>query len=363
MALLVRPAPVGETGAGWCVLVRVMFSDTLPVLMAHVSSAARPRFALAPMATLSHEALRLLIHEFGDPDEYFSEMIHAPSFVHGGRFESWYVRTSPCPERMVWQLTGGSEGPMVKAASMLRAYGGIGLDINMGCSAPDIAKTGAGIAWMGKPLAEVASLVRSVRAEFPARLSVKCRLGEDENYPRLLAFCRMLIDEGAELITLHPRLRRQGYARPAMRDYVGRLASDLPVPVYGNGDVSSAEDARSFLEKSHCAGLMIGRAAVQKPWIFSTISGLPPAASLTAPDGRVDHRAVSDFFLSRLRECQPEEFHISRAHRFFFYYCDNFSFAHHIKMRIQKTKTPDEIGGLLDDYFVQVEADRFSPVC
>ena len=64
------------------------------------------KLALAPMATLSHEALRLLIHRYADPDEYYSEMIHAPSYVAGGKFEPYYVKTAPCPERMVWQITG-----------------------------------------------------------------------------------------------------------------------------------------------------------------------------------------------------------------------------------------------------------------
>ncbi|MBN2810411.1 MAG: tRNA-dihydrouridine synthase family protein, partial [Spirochaetales bacterium] len=119
--------------------------------------------ALAPMATLSHEALRLLIHRWGDPDEYFSEMINASTFVAGGKFEHWYVRSAPCPERMVWQLTGASPDSLSKAASLLAREGGIGVDINMGCSAPDIAKTGAGVAWMGKPLSEVAEMVGGVR--------------------------------------------------------------------------------------------------------------------------------------------------------------------------------------------------------
>jgi len=341
------------------------------------------KLVLAPMATLSHEALRLLIHRYGDPDEYFSEMIHAPSFVGEGRFEKWYVRTAPAPEKMVWQLTGSTAGPMAKAAGMLSAIGGIGVDLNMGCSAPDIARCGAGIAWMIKPPAEAASLVAQVRAVLdgraeldrravtagagtprhtPFRLSVKLRLGEDEDYPRLLSFCRMLVDEGVELITLHPRVRKDKYGRPARREYVARLASDLAVSVYGNGDVDSPEDAHAYIAAHPCAGLMIGRAAVQKPWIFAAIrarAGESTPAGESSPTGTIDHLEVGSFFLANLKICQPAEFQLSRAHRFFFYYCDNFSFAHHIKMRIQNAKTPDEIGGLLEAYFEQVPGDRY----
>jgi tRNA-dihydrouridine synthase len=335
------------------------------------------------MATLSHEALRILIHRWGDPDEYFSEMIHAPSFVTGGKFESWYVHTSPVPEKMVWQITGPDREPMIRTAEMLLSYGGIGLDLNMGCSAPDIARHGAGIAWMSKPYTDVSALVGGIRrvvdrgsvssssaldAARP-RLGIKLRLGESEEYPKLLDFCRMLVDSGADLITLHPRVRRDKYGRPARREHVARLASDLSVPVYGNGDIMTAEDALDYGNRWPCAGIMIGRAAVQKPWIFGDIhraeaafctgsTPFPSAPSFAVSRGAIDHLEVARFFLDTLAECQPPEFLISRARRFFFYYCDNFSFAHYIKMKIQRAETLDAVYELLERYFDEIPGDR-----
>lgn len=339
------------------------------------------------MATLSHEALRALIHRYGDPDEYYSEMIHAPSYIAGGKYEPWYVRTSPLPERIVWQLTGPDAVPLARAAVMIAPLGGLGLDLNMGCSAPDIARHGAGIAWMLKDTAETAAMVRSVRSELsragfergpdgkPFRLGVKLRLGAEEDPARLLSFCRALIDEGVTQITLHPRTKTQKYSRPAKWSHVAELARFLSVPVYGNGDIACARDAveaeRAWTD-SGMAGLMIGRGAVTKPWIFREIvraraasdtlspgacTGSAPTPSAHAPDP-IDHLEVARFFLSALAESQPPEFQISRAHRFFFYYCDNFTFAHHIKMKIQNAKTPDEIGGLLERYFDEVPNDR-----
>lgn len=335
------------------------------------------RLALAPMATLSHEALRILINRYGDPDEYFSEMIHAPSFVGGGKYESWYIRSEPASERMVWQLTGSAADSMIRASGMLLSLGGIGLDLNMGCSAPDIARSGAGIAWMSKSRSEVTALVSGVRRVIDsaspspnrARLGVKLRLGEAEDYARLLDFCRHLADFGVELITLHPRVRKDKYSRPARREYVARLASDLSIPVYGNGDIATAEDALSYAREVPCAGLMIGRAAVRTPWIFSDIRraeidcSRKSAASGEGADscgrGRIDHLEVAEFFLENLARSQPEDFQISRAHRFFYYYCDNFAFAHHIKMKIQNAVSVAEIPALLTAYFTQVPEDRY----
>ncbi len=354
------------------------------------------KLALAPMATLSHGPLRALIHRYGDPDEYFSEMIHAPSFVAGGRFEHWYVRTEPCPDRMVWQLTGSDEPSITRAAELLLPHGGIGLDLNMGCSAPDIARLGAGIAWMSKPFAEVSSLVSSVRraTDVPGgkspRLGVKMRLGETEDYPKLLEFCRMLVDSGADIVTLHPRVRRDKYGRPARREYVGKLARDLSIPVYGNGDIRSAPDALDFMASSPCAGLMVGRGSVRTPWIFGDIRRAENARAEKAraekaradsqgsdgnelhsagvvagtaengasSSGDIDHLEVARFFVDALLEGQPPEFWISRAHRFFFYYCENFSFAHHIKMKIQNAETTDAMLAELERYFDEVPKDR-----
>ncbi len=373
------------------------------------------KLALAPMATLSHEALRLLIHRYADPDEYYSEMIHAPSYIAGGKFEPFYARRGPVPERMVWQITGPEAGPIARAAALLAPLGGLGLDLNMGCSAPDIARHGAGIAWMLKDVAETAAMVRLVRKTLdgtgfakspdggPFRLGIKIRLGAEENFTALLSFCRAMEGEGVTQITLHPRTKSEKYGRPARWRLVAELARALPLPVYGNGDVFSAADALE-LEKawgdSGIAGLMIGRGAVTKPWIFRDIilarggrraagagggtdreaAGTPHGdsageagahAARNAPHGPVqppapastlppiDHLEVARFFLETLKTSQPPEFQLSRARRFFFYYCDNFAFAHHVKMKAQNTKTPDEIGGLLESYFGEVPKDRY----
>ncbi len=321
------------------------------------------KLILGPMATLTHEALRTLIHRFGDPDEYFSEMIHAPSLINGGHFESWYIRTAPCPEKMVWQLTGPEAPAIAEATRQVAAIGGLGVDINMGCSAPDIARTGAGIAWMLKSAPVVADLIHRVRSALdaapghPLRLSVKLRLGADENYPRLLDFCRLLVSEGVELITLHPRTKTEKLRRSARWQHVAALARDLSIPVYGNGDVSSAEKALEYQQAWPCSGIMIARAAVKQPWIFRDIRSLE-AGSAPASE-KIDHLELSRFFLSELAERQPPEFQLSRAQRFFSWYCQNFSFAHHVSTRIQNANSPEAIGAVLEEYFSQMPEEQF----
>lgn len=333
------------------------------------------KLILAPMAAISHSALRELIAEFGEPDEYFSEMIHAPSAVSGGGFEAWYFRSNPSPEKLVWQITSPYPEAAAKAVPLLLPYGGFGIDLNMGCSAPQIVNTGAGFAWMTKPKLETANFVRQVKdaiLEYEKdcqhfngtekkhiRLSVKLRLGETEAYSALYEFCTMLISEGVELITLHPRTNRQKYARPCKHEYTARLAADLPIPVYANGDIDSKEKFLKYSSLYKCAGWMIGRAAVQKPWVFSEIKHLGSETGSTKPCSKtIDLSETVRHFFSLLKTEQPQEFHITRAQRFFTYFCNNFTFAHHIKSKILNCKDTETMQHKMNEYFLEMPEDK-----
>ena len=347
------------------------------------------KLILAPLANISHSGLRMLIHTFGDPDEYFTEMIHAPSLLAGGRFEQWYLRANPVPEKLVWQLTSPKAEAFAQAVPVVLQHGGIGIDLNMGCSAPPIVRTGAGVAWMLKPLNTTAEAVRSVKQVLEAystkqgksfRLSVKLRLGATIDYAYLSRFCTMLIDEGVQLITIHPRLQRQSYARPALHEYTAALAKDLAIPVYGNGDINSAEKLQTTAQHYPCAGWMIGRAAVQMPWIFKEIrrkhaepgAGIAHAAETdgaravdTVSDGasnfapyRIDLEQTALSFLQYLETEQPPEFFLTRAQRFFQFYCDNLSFAHYCRTRLLRAQSREEMERVLHTYFEQVPEDK-----
>ena len=117
------------------------------------------------MATLSHEPFRRAVEKFGGCDEYYTEMINASSLLNMGPFEKYYLLNGPVPEKIVWQLTGWDAQKIAAAVPVVLENGGIGIDINMGCSAPQIFKTGAGIAWMTKPLSETEKCISLVKKE------------------------------------------------------------------------------------------------------------------------------------------------------------------------------------------------------
>ncbi|MBQ0167603.1 MAG: tRNA-dihydrouridine synthase family protein [Treponema sp.] len=334
------------------------------------------KLCLAPMATLSHEALRRAIALFGECDEYYTEMIHAPSLLHGGQFERFYLLNGPEPDKIVWQLTGTEEDTLGRAASQVAALGGIGVDINMGCSAPEIYKYGAGIAWMLKPLDETRAMVRAVRSAVesaspaaPLRLSVKMRLG-DENFTeeKLFAFTDMLLEEDVKQITLHPRTRKEKYTRPPRLQYLASFCnyvkSHAPdVLVVGNGAVKDAESMNRMIKTApDIDGIMIARAAVQKPWIFAELAGnkASDADKACTPGTRTaDLFAIAEQFTSDLQQYQPPEFYETRARRFFSYFSDNFQFGHFLKTQIANTSDRDAQLAVLNDYFNKMPDERY----
>jgi tRNA-dihydrouridine synthase len=288
-------------------------------------------FLLAPMAELSHRALRELIEGFpgGTADlrpgaganEYFTEMISAGAIVNGGPFEAWYADNGPCPEKLVYQVVGGDADQLSRAITLLDQKECLGIDVNMGCSAPAITRTGAGVRWMAD-MDRAAALICRLRPLTRRRLSVKLRTGLSDDFDYLVRFCRRLEEEGVELITLHPRTAREKFKRKARWDYVSALRKELRIPLAGNGDIASA--AEMLRRSEECDAVMIGRLAVRCPWIFSEVK-----AQNTAPSGMLEETGLR--FLELLSRYQPPEFHISRARRFFHYFCDNLKWGNHVK--------------------------------
>ena len=328
-------------------------------------------FICGPMATISHPAFRILIEQFGGCDEYFTEMINAGTLLTGGQFESFYINPAPVPEKIVWQLTGHDVDHMVEAARALSDLPGIGIDINMGCSAPDIYKYGAGISWMIKDREETQRMVHGVRAVVPEekRLSVKLRLGDDNFTDEgFFDFCDMLTGEGVELLTLHPRTKKEKLVRPPRYSYCQKLAERYKgrVPVYLNGNV---KDKASFdYAVASCpdvSGVMISRAAVQKPWIFKALrqvqrpNGVP---ELVEGQLEVDMLQLALDYIKNIQLYQPPEFWKTRLQRFFTYYSQNFKFSHYAQTQFINARDIPDLEQRLADFFQKCPEERLKSI-
>jgi tRNA-dihydrouridine synthase len=329
-------------------------------------------FYLAPMAELSHRAFRELLEGFGGCDEYFTEMISAGALLAGGPFEKWYIDAGPRPEKCVFQLVGSDFDQISRAAAYLDRLECAGIDINMGCSAPLIRKTGAGAAWMAS-IDRAGELITQVRPQVKRRLSVKLRIGFKDDFEFLVNFCRRLEAEGVELITLHPRTVTEKFKRTARWGYVGALKKELKIKVAGNGDIGTAGELVKRADGA-CDALMVGRGAVRQPWIFAEGRGAESSeqgavsseqgavsserGAVSSERGGVARRDIEGIgvrFLELLSKYQPVEFHVSRASRFFGFFCDNLKFGNYLKNMLNRENSLRGMEKVWRNYFAENE--------
>ncbi|MDR2865054.1 MAG: tRNA-dihydrouridine synthase family protein [Spirochaetaceae bacterium] len=323
------------------------------------------------MAEISHRALRELIESFGGVDEYFSEMLAAGAVTQNGIFESYYLDAGPVPEKFVYQICGVNKEQLACAASFLDKKQCKGIDINMGCSAPAIVRTGAGAAWLSD-IEKSAEMMRAVRRATKKRLSVKMRIGERDDFEYLVRFCTMLENEGVEFITLHPRTTKEKFKRRARWNYIDELQKILGIPLAGNGDISSAESLYNYAISGKYHALMIGRFAVKSPWVFAQVKNMPQnnkiqnsAASELCPDlaTKIDLEGIACYFLDLLTRYQPQEFFLSRSRRFFTFFSTNFKWGEYLKNLLFRETTMQGMRSVLHSYFNEHPQEKFlSPV-
>jgi tRNA-dihydrouridine synthase len=279
-------------------------------------------------------------------------MINAGTLLAGGPFEDSYTDGGPCPDRVVYQLVGARPDQLAAATALLDQRENGGIDLNMGCSAPAIVRTGAGVRWMAS-IDRAGELIRRVRRKLRSRLSVKLRIGAEDDPEYLVRFCRRLETEGVELITLHPRTAREKFRRRARWEYVGLLREALGIPVAGNGDIGSAEELRRRAA-GPCDAVMVGRLAVRCPWIFAQ-------ARRAVFPGAVKLEETALNFLELLAKYQPREFYLSRARRFFAYFCGNFRFGTYLKTLLGRERELSGMAAVLSAYFRENPEEAFSP--
>ena len=311
---------------------------------------------LAPMVALSHRALRELILGFGGLDFAYTEMASAGAVVSGSPYEGCYLDAGPEPGKIIYQLYATKPERLPEALAALSGGAVFGADINFGCAAPHITRAGGGAAWMREP-GRAFDLVRSARAVWDKSLSAKIRLGQDEDYEKLADFVRGLAEGGIDYVALHPRFELQKFRRLGRWDILARLVDEGILPIIGNGDIRSWGDYRRRIEEAAPAGIMIGREAARRPWIFALLRGKEKDGAFSMD---VDLEATGHRMLDLIESRLIEEFRLTRAQRFFFYYADNFTFAHHLRWKLVNAPSLDSMRRELDAYFEEMPGDRIS---
>ena len=223
---------------------------------------------LAPMAGVSDVGFREVCSNFG-AEGCYSEMLSCRAMLHNAKKTELMTISSKEEKIKIGEIFGHEPDIMVKSLSnpLLDKYQIV--DINMGCPAPKIVKNGEGSALMDNiPLAK--EIITKCVKNSSRPISVKFRLGKDKDIS--LDFGRMCEECGASYVTLHARTAEQGYSGKADYDAIAKLSQTLSIPVVGNGDVVDEESYKKMLSTG-VQGVMIGRGAMGRPWIFQEIFG------------------------------------------------------------------------------------------
>jgi len=257
------------------------------------------RLILAPMAGISNLAFRLAAKEHG-AGLVCMEMISAEGIVRGNPRTQDLMAISPEERPVAIQIFGRDSQVMARAAQMIQDDADI-IDLNFGCPASKIVRGSAGAALMKQP-ETLGRIISQVVASVACPVTAKIRSGWDEKSKNAIEVARIAEDSGAAAITVHPRTRSQGFSGISDWSVIAHVKSAVSIPVIGNGDVDTPEDAKTMLELTGCDGVMIGRGALGNPWIFSrTIrymetGSIPPPP---APEERLEH--LLDFASSLVR--------------------------------------------------------------
>jgi nifR3 family TIM-barrel protein len=268
-----------------------------------------PPLILAPMAGVTDRDFRLLVRRIGGVGVVSMEFLSSKAIVNGNRKTRELMHFSSEERPLAIQIYGSDAAAMTEAARVVEELGADVCDINMGCPANKVLKGCAGAALMGD-LGSTAQIVRSVRRAISIPLTVKFRLGLDEGRRNYLELGRLCAGEGVDAVAMHARTARQMFAGAADWSHIARLKEALAIPVVGNGDVESADDALRMFRDTGCDAVMIGRASTKNPWIFRQIAARLSGGRLAEPT-LADRRdlVLTHFRLVAEREPSPYALH------------------------------------------------------
>jgi tRNA-dihydrouridine synthase B len=336
-----------------------MVKSRLPLVKASFSVGEitlSPPLALAPMVGLSHSALRTLTLELGGVGLFFTEMLSVGRLPQENASVSPFLLRYPEEQPLFYQLFVGPGQDVVPAVERLHQLGAQGVDLNLGCPAPNLRRQGAGCA-LTSDREQVRRIVARLRAATRLPLSAKIRLGASLHEAGLLDFCHMLEGEGVDLLSVHGRLHKEKFCRRPRWEWIGKVKSAVNIPVLANGGIFTVDDARKCLESSGADGLMLGRGAVCRPWLFAEIAReiygvLCPPASLSLAD-------IYFRFAKLLERFRPER-RLGRLKQFTHYYCQNFTFGHHLAIAVQTSSSIEQATERAQQFFSVTEKNLSS---
>jgi tRNA-dihydrouridine synthase B len=263
-----------------------------------------PATILAPMAGVTDTVFRRVIRSLGGCGLIMTEFTSAEGLTRNSERTLHYLYFGEDEHPIAAQIFGSDPEVMASAAALTQELGFDQVDINLGCPVKKVVKCGG--SGLLRDLPHLEKLLGKVRAAVTIPLTIKIRSGWDENNIVAVDVARMAERIGVEAIAIHPRTRMQGYAGSANWSVIRAVKEAVRMPVIGNGDIHTPQDAVRMIDETGCDAVMIGRAASSNPWIFRQIQDYIATGRYDEPTELDRYHLLSGYFRSLIAAEMPD---------------------------------------------------------
>jgi nifR3 family TIM-barrel protein len=309
--------------------------------------AVRPALVLAPMAGVTDTVFRRVIRGLGGCGLIMTEFTSSEGITRSAAKTLRYLGFSEDERPITAQLFGADPAVMARAAAMVQELGFDAVDINLGCPAKKVVKCGGSGLLRDLPLLE--SILRAVRGAVTIPLTIKIRAGWDENSIVAVDVARMAEQAGVEAIAVHPRTRVQGLEGHADWSLIRRVKQAVRMPVIGNGDVRTPEDALRMVRETGCDAVMIGRTAAINPWIFRQIEQYLACGCYDEPSEAGRYVLLAGYFRMLVDSQMPDA--IGKMKQFACWFTHGVRNGSELRRRVHSSRTTAEVLESVDAFF------------